>query len=236
PTPTPGKVTLTVTNRCGDAVHLYLGVDHLGWVADGRTTNFETEATSARTLRVNAGTSGVVSRVLRLEPHHPVHLTVRGEGGELSLSGDGIVQRPKKRQPPTTPRPTRPAQPTRPASPNANRPEPQTPPAPPPDPSTARNWGYAAAALAVALLLYAFNPGFSGWVSRYLHGSATSAKVGDCVHRDKQGWVKVPCWSGADKYQVRTTPVGALASTTACPYGMESIFIDTNAYVCGEPK
>ncbi|MFF4160680.1 serine/threonine-protein kinase [Streptomyces sp. NPDC001678] len=232
---TPGKVTLTVTNQCGEPARLHLGVDHLGWVADGRTTIFETGPAAARTLRVNTGKLGTVSRVLQLETRHPVHLTVRREGGELLLTGDGILQRPPKRRPPTTTPP-----PPRPGTSNRTRPAPETPPTPPPappaDPSTARNWAYAAAALAAALLLYAFSPGFSGWVSHYLHGSAASAKVGDCVHRDKQDWVKVPCWSGADKYAVRTTPVDVLSSTAACPYRMERILIDTNTYVCAEPK
>ncbi|MEU1825872.1 hypothetical protein ABZ502_25980 [Streptomyces abikoensis] len=43
---------------------------------------------------MNAGTLGATSRVLWLEARRPVHLSVHREGGEVVLTGDGVVRRP----------------------------------------------------------------------------------------------------------------------------------------------
>ncbi|MEU8464017.1 serine/threonine-protein kinase [Streptomyces sp. NPDC029003] len=218
----PALVSLRITNLSRGPVRARLGVSDLGEIAGAATAGYTVEPFSARTLRVTAPASGLTmaSRVLRPETGKPVEVTVHREGTELRLTGAGAPERPARRAP------VRPPAPAAPAAPAAQGKPRERPVRPPPAPQTAPASPGATIAKAVAVTLliafgaYTGTSGFSGWVSHYLHAGAASAKTGDCLYRDTRqkagpgavatadgyAWVKVPCWSAAGQYEVRTDP------------------------------
>ncbi|MFD9572832.1 serine/threonine-protein kinase [Streptomyces sp. NPDC059982] len=219
----PALVSLRITNLSRGPVRARLGVSDLGEIAGAATAGYTVEPFSARTLRVTAPASGLTmaSRVLRPETGKPVEVTVHREGTELRLTGAGAPERPARRTPVRQPvRPPAPAAPAAQAKPRAR----PARPAPPPQTAPASPGATIAKAVAVTLLIafgaYTGTSGFSGWVSHYLHAGAASSRTGDCLYRDtrqKAGpgavatadgyvWVKVPCWSAAGQYEVRTDP------------------------------
>lgn len=126
------------------------------------------------------------------------------------------------------------------------KPKPKPAPTPPPKPSggSGAGWFFAAGALVLALLLYGQHESFSRFVSHYLHGSVSAAGVGDCVYFDvwtegegkdaetSSKWVKVPCWSAASQYEIRSTSASV---ASGCPYGSQRLLIPGHS-LCGKAK
>ncbi|MFD7030630.1 protein kinase [Streptomyces sp. NPDC059917] len=230
PEPDPGTLKLTITNLCRGPVHTHLGVDDLGEIPALTTVSHTVRPFSARTLRVRSAKWGTASHTLRPPAGRHPHVTIRDDHGALDLTSNGIKHHPARPKPSETPK--APSTPKAPATPADRTPVP--PPArPSPSQPAAKVLGALAIALALALAQYSDNSGFAGWVSHHLHGSAASPKKGDCIYGDVRqqaerdapatvdghAWVKVPCWSAASEYEIRTDPTftSDVTAPTACP-------------------
>ncbi|MET3984059.1 serine/threonine-protein kinase [Streptomyces sp. PvR034] len=220
----PGGLKLTITNLCRGPVRVHLGVDDLGEIPAMTTVGHVVRPFSARTLRVRSSKWGAASHTLRPPVGRPPHVTVRTDHGALDLTSNSIAPHPARPNPPKTPSIPAPGPGRSPVPPPA-RPSPTQP--------AATFFGALAFALVIALAEYTTNSGFAGWVSHHVHGSAASPQKGDCLYGDTRQqaerdalatadghpWVKVPCWSAASEYEIRTAPTFTVDVTapTACP-------------------
>ncbi|WP_017558488.1 protein kinase domain-containing protein [Nocardiopsis baichengensis] len=64
-------------------------------------------------------------------------------------------------------------------------------------------WWLAAGAAVLAVLLYGYHPGFSGWANQWVNSGTDDIQVGDCIDRlSSTTLVEVPCFSAAASLRV----------------------------------
>ncbi|MGP3972813.1 serine/threonine-protein kinase [Streptomyces sp. 8N114] len=231
--PSAQKVKLKIVNETGVPLRVRADDVTVGWVASRRTDTFQVKAV-ARTVEVTSSGLNRGVSPMKAKPGETVRLTARKRGKDLLLSSAG-TSAPASRAPSSA------------GSSSARSSSAGSSPAGSSAGSGSRTSGATStssdnsgagcfllvlAAVGLALLLYGQNEGFSQWVSHELHDSAASAKVGDCLYYDTgqegegeqarlQGeWVKVPCWSAAAAYEVRSLyPPLSVNGTRTCVGG-----------------
>ncbi|MGP3986647.1 serine/threonine-protein kinase [Streptomyces sp. 3N207] len=240
------KVQLKIVNESGVPLRVRADEVTVGWAASGTTATFQVKA-KARTVEVTS--SGLNRGVwpLKAKPGETVRLAARKRGRDLLLSSAGTSAPASSRAHSSTgsssagsssaASPAGSGSSTSGAASSTSS-----------DNSGAGCFLLVLAAVGLALLLYGQHEGFSGWVSHELHDSAASAKVGDCLYYDtsqegegrqarvQSEWVKVPCWSAAAAYEVRSLyPPLYVNGTRRCTAGTVPVTASART-LCAVPK